>query len=410
MANVGWVGLGRLGAPCAAALQHFGGHVVYGYDLYGTDPDMYGWSDLEPVVLTESVAEVVKAADRVVYVAVQTPHAPTYGGDVPMPDERRDFEYAYLVNAVREVVEQAAEQRKYLVVAVVSTVLPGTFNRQLRPLANEYVTFVYHPFFIAMGTEVTDFVKPEMALFGVDRPSDAWAVRELYEGLHEAPVSVVSIDSAELAKVAYNTFITMKIVFANSLMELCDGTGADVDEVTDSLALATDRVVSARYLRAGMGDGGACHPRDNVALAALSERLGTSTDLNGYLVRAREAQTGWLADVARHWSEQTEMTVVVLGRTYKPEVPLVDGSPALLLISLLLDRGIAPYDSYDPLLDGDASVSTLFERWGPQVYVVATAHREFFECEYPHGSVVIDPFGRVPSQPGLALVTPGRKR
>lgn len=408
MANVGWVGLGKLGAPCAAALQHHGGHVVYGYDLRGTDPSAYSWLGQRPVELVESIADAVKLTDEVVYVAVQTPHSPLYGGDRVAPKIGRDFEYAYLVNAVREVCLAATLQHKHVTIAVVSTVLPGTFNRYLRALGDEHVTFVYHPFFIAMGTEVDDFVRPEMVLYGIDRDGDHGSIDELYSGVHDAPVATASIDSAELAKVAYNTFITMKIVFANALMELCEGTGADVDEVTDALVMGTQRITSGRYMRAGMGDGGGCHPRDNVALAALSDRLKTSVDLNEFLVRAREAQTSWIADFAVRWCEQTEMSAVVLGLTYKPDVPLTDGSPALLLVSLLEERGV-DVNVYDPVLDQIESLGHFLDRFGPRVYVIATEHAQLLRQTYPVGSVVIDPFGTVARFPGVTYVTPGRK-
>lgn len=408
MANVGWIGLGKLGAPCAAALQHHGEHVVYGYDLRGTDPSAYPWSDQRPVELVESIADAVKFTDEVVYVAVQTPHSPLYGGDRVTPDARRDFEYAYLVNAVREVCLAARLQRKHVTVAVVSTVLPGTFNRYLRTLGGEHVTFVYHPFFIAMGTEVQDFVRPEMVLYGTERDGDEAPIAVLTRGIHNAPAATMSIDSAELAKVAYNTFITMKIVFANALMELCEGTGADVDEVTDALVMGTQRITSGRYMRAGMGDGGGCHPRDNVALAALSDRLRTSVDLNEFLVRAREAQTGWLADFVVRWCEQTEMSAVVLGLTYKPDVPLTDGSPALLLISFLEERGVG-VNIYDPVLNLEESLEHFLDRFGSRVYVIATEHAQLIRQAYPVGSVVIDPFGTVTRFPGVTYVTPGRK-
>lgn len=408
MANVGWVGLGKLGAPCAAALQAHGGHTVHGYDLRGVDPSDYGWSGQEPVTLVDSIDQVVKNTDGVVFVAVQTPHAPAYGGDAVVPEVRQDFEYAYLVNAVREVCRAAGFQRKHVTVAIVSTVLPGTFGRYLRQMWNEYVTLVYHPFFIAMGTEVADFVNPEMLLFGVDQDGDHEGVLSLYSDIHDAPVVSVSIDSAELAKVAYNAYITMKIVFANSLMEICEGTGADVDEVTEALVMGTQRITSGRYMRAGMGDGGGCHPRDNIALAWLGERLDVSVALNEFLVRAREAQTGWLADFAVRWYHQTGMSVVVLGLTYKPEVSLTDGSPALLLVSLLEERGVG-VNIYDPLLNREESIGHFLDRYGPRVYVVATEHEQLLRQAYPVGSVVIDPFGAVARFPGVTYVTPGRK-
>lgn len=403
MTNVGWVGLGKLGAPCAAALAYHGSHTVYGYDVRGVDEHDYEFESLPPVALLDSIDKVVAATDGVVYVAVQTPHAPSYGGEVVTPDEPRDFEYGYLVEAVRAVCVAAAWHAKDVALVVVSTVLPGTFDRLLRPLLNGYVTPIYHPFFIAMGTVVEDFVRPELTLFGVDQVGDETPVHALYESLHDAPAPTTSIASAELTKVAYNTFVSMKIVYANALAEMCDHTGADVDEVTDTLALATDRVVSSRYLRAGMGDGGACHPRDNVALSALARRHELSVDLMGFLTRAREAQTARLADVVQRWVEQTGMMCLVLGKTYKPNVTLTDGSPALLLVNILRERDVA-VGHVDPLLQQVQAPNV------PGVYVVATMHDVFREYTWPVGSVVIDPFGYLASQPGVTLITPGRKR
>jgi len=101
VAVVGWVGLGKLGAPCAAALQA-GGHEVVGYDVRGTDKNDYDWNGQGPVNLVNSIANVVDSTDGVVFVAVQTPHAPQYGGETPLFGPTADFEYQYLVNAVRD--------------------------------------------------------------------------------------------------------------------------------------------------------------------------------------------------------------------------------------------------------------------------------------------------------------------
>jgi UDPglucose 6-dehydrogenase len=400
VSNVGWIGLGRLGAPCAAALASHGSHVVWGYDVRGTDLGAYDFVDQPAVELCGTVDDVVSKTDDVVYVAVQTPHSPEYGGEVPTPDEPRDFEYAYLVNAVRAVCRAAWQQDKHVTLVIVSTVLPGTFDRYLRPLLNEYVRPVYHPFFIAMGTVVEDFVRPEMTIFGVDVPGDVERVTDLYRPFHTAPAPTMSVASAELTKVAYNTFISMKIVYANLMAELCEHTGADVDDVTDALARGTDRIVSARYLRAGMGDGGACHPRDNVALSALARRHGLTSDLMGFLNRARDAQTFWFARIVQHWRQLSGLQVTLLGRSYKPNVTLTDGSPALLLAHYLRLVGVEhEHREFDLELDE------------PRVFFVATRHDVYRDLSYPSGSVVIDPFGYVEvDDPTVTLVTPGRKR
>jgi UDPglucose 6-dehydrogenase len=405
--SVGWVGLGKLGAPCAAALQKHGGHRVVGFDvrLINDADATFDWDDQPPTDLVRSIADVVEQTDGVVFVAVQTPHSPRYGGEIITPEETRDFEYQYLVAAVRSVAVAAASQRKNVTLVVVSTVLPGTFDRDLRPLLNSYVTPVYHPFFIAMGTVVDDFVQPEMLLLGVDHVDAADPVLALYN-FHEAPAPVLSIASAELAKVAYNTFITTKIVFANTLMELCDGTGADVDEVTDALSYGTQRITSSAYMTAGMGDGGGCHPRDNVAMSDLAQRLDLSFDLMGMMIRARELQTDWLAQKVLQWQELTSLPVVILGKSYKPNVDMTVGSPALLLAELLIGHQV-PFIQYDPLVDGTPREEFLLER--PAVFFVATRHAEFASYTYPAGSVVIDPFGYVEFREGVTVVRPGRK-
>jgi len=409
VAAVGWIGLGKLGAPCAAALAHHGGHDVSGYDVRGTHEDDYDFESLPPVKLLGSVEDVVDSTDDVVYVAVQTPHSHRYGGEAPTPTEPRDFEYAYLVNAVKAVCDASAKLRKPITLAIVSTVLPGTFNRYLRPLMHALVLPVYHPFFIAMGTVVDDFVKPEMTLFGVDA-EDADAVddvRALYAPFHDAPAPVMSIESAELTKVAYNTFIGTKIAFANQLAELCEHTGADVDQVTDALALGTDRIISPRYLRAGMGDGGACHPRDNVALSAVAERYDLSTNYMDFLVRAREQHTRWLVSLIDHWADLTDLPILVLGKSYKPEIDMLAGSPALLLGYYLNET--RTFTQLDPLVSPvDADVME-YRLATPHVYFVATAHAVFANLSYPVGSVVIDPFGYVEVPSGVTLVRPGRK-
>lgn len=408
MASVGWVGLGKLGGPCSAALAHYGAHDVYGYDLTQHAADSAG---LPAITRVANIDEVVKNTDDVVFVAVQTPHVSRFDGARLLPTEviPEDFEYGFLVNAVSAVARAAERQRKVITIAVISTVLPGTTNRELRPLLNPWTRLVYHPFFIAMGTVVSDFIHPEFALLGCDNPDDAAPIADLYRNIHQAPLGVMSIASAELTKVAYNTFISAKIVFANTIAQMAEMTGADVDEVTNALALATDRVISAKYLSAGMGDGGSCHPRDNIALSALAQRYDV-VDFMGALNIARESHTRWLASVAIHWSEMMHLPIVILGKSYKPDVSMIDGSPALLLADILSEADVEFFHC-DRHVDSDAEVEwcAQFAGGDPYVYFIATKHVEYVTYPFPAGSVVIDPFGFIPASDYFTLITPGRK-
>lgn len=408
MAAVGWVGLGKLGGPCSAALAHYGNHTVYGYDPTGHAIDSAG---LTPIERVSSADDVVKHADDVIFIAVQTPHVQRFDGARLLPVDviPEDFEYGYLVNAVASIARAALRQRKVITIVIISTVLPGTTSRELRPLLNSYTRLVYHPFFIAMGTVVNDFVNPEFMLLGCDNTDDATRVASLYQDIHQAPPGIMTIASAELAKVAYNTFISTKIVFANTIAQLADATGADVDEVTDALKLATDRVISPKYLTAGMGDGGGCHPRDNIALSALAQRFDV-VDFMGALNIARESHARWLASVAQHWAEMSRLQIVLLGKSYKPQIDMTDGSPALLLADIFRENDTSFFHC-DEYVDTAPETEWCEQFTGadPYVFFIATRHDEYANYPFPAGSVVIDPFGFIQQREHITLVTPGRK-
>jgi UDPglucose 6-dehydrogenase len=421
MSAVGFCGLGKLGFVCALTLAKHGGHDVIGYDpstrpgeiLRGEAPPpqeegieaLLAGADL---TLASSPAQVVAATDGVVFVAVQTPHSPAYGGEQPMPEEPRDFEYQHLVQAVRDLCRAAADQAKPITIAVISTCLPGTMNRLIRPLLNEWTTLVYTPAFIAMGTTIADYLNPEFVLLGADDSRHVQPVLDIHATVHDRPAQIMGIESAELTKVAYNVVISTKIIVANALMEICHKTGADCDDVADALAAATDRVVSAKYMRGGMGDGGHCHPRDLIAMSWLAQRLDLSTDVLGYMARAREAQSGWLADLVQQWTEQTGLDVMILGKAYKPGSDLTGGSPALLLAHQLKQRGVT-FDHRDPHTDPHPRGVDDLPNRQRRVFVIATRHPVFLNYRFPPGSVVIDPHGYMPDQSGVTTIRVGRK-
>lgn len=420
------MGLGKLGLPCALVLDA-AGHEMLGYDVStwadsvlagGTPPPAEEGIDSliknHELALAENIHQVVTESD-VVFVAVQTPHSPEYGGDTHAPASRRDFDYTTLVQAVREICAEALEFKHAITLAIVSTVLPGTCSRVIRPLLNQYVTLVYTPAFIAMGTTIQDYVDPEFVLVGADQSMDANPIREIFAKVHDAPVVQISIDSAELAKVSYNTFISMKIAFANTVMEICQNTGADCDQVYEALSRAHRRLISPAYMRGGMGDGGACHPRDLIAMSWLSQRLDLSSDFIGSLVSVREDQSAWLAELAIEQSKLTDLSIGLLGKSYKARSPLTAGSPGLLLAEQL--KALSPRFDADLLIwDPYTSTGRTSIRWQAphwvgdrHVFVVSMNHPEFPALKFARGSVVIDPWGYMPDQPGVTVIRVGRK-
>lgn len=445
--RIGWIGLGKLGLTCATTLSVHAGVEVIGYDpdprvgkiLAGDIPPLnneQGLVDLltrHRITQADDIRGVVAGVTGLrgdpdggtglIFLSVQTPHGPQYGGENPMPNSRADFDYSYLVAACRAASDAADDLGVDITLVIISTCLPGTIRRLVLPVLSERVRVIYNPFFIAMGTTVQDFLHPEFLLLGTDghRPADVNPLLQLYGRMHPAGqrnywVHLMSIESAELTKVAYNTFISLKIVFANTLMEICDGiAGADVDEVTQALQTGTDRIVSGRYLTAGMGDGGACHPRDNIAMSYLARNMGLRVDPFEFVTRAREQQSEYLAMLIDfHHSLHPQLPIMLLGKSYKPESDLVYGSPALLLASQLERFGLA-YGHWDHHVD-DGGLPPAMTLLGmqPAIWVICTKHPEYAEADmpFPPGSVILDPFRYInpDDHPGCTVIGIGSDR
>lgn len=412
--NVGFVGLGKLGLPIALAIEAKG-HTVVGSDPADGPREMlrarrlvYREVDAEPLLQRSRieilpVEEVVRRSD-LVFITIQTPHEPRFEGVTRLPAETRDFDYRHLCTGVAEVSKAIESHGKERILVVVSTVLPGTIRREIKPLLGPHARLCYNPFFIAMGTAIRDFLNPEFVLFGVDDQHSAAVAEEFYRTIHTAPFRRTTLEEAEIIKVLYNTFVSTKIAFANTAMEICHHTpGADVDVVMGVLRDAHQRLVSEKYLTAGMGDGGACHPRDNIALSHLSARLGLSFDWFRGVMEQRERQTDWLADLIEQ--HRGGRDVLILGRSFKPESNIVTGSSAVLLESILRERGV-PVASWDPYVDSGVTAPS----GRPFCYFIGTKHPELRTWPFEPGSVVLDPWRFVTVPAGIDLVPIGRGR
>jgi UDPglucose 6-dehydrogenase len=389
------------------------GHSVYGYDLnYDVKRILEekklpyreeGADDLlkNHKIKWGSIKDVVENSD-IIFVPIQTPHLPKYEGDTRIPSERADFDYEWLKSGIRKLSEEIGKQKNEKIVIIISTVLPGTIRREIKPLLNEKVKLCYNPFFIAMGTTIKDFTSPEFVLFGVDSDEAYQKAKVFYSTLHDKPVYKCTIEEAEMIKVTYNTYITMKVCLANTVMELSHKLeNINCDNVMKGLFLANERLISSKYLLGGMGDGGGCHPRDNIALSWLSQKVGLSFDWYDNLMKCREDQTEWLADLIMDNKKESDLPVVILGKTFKKETNLVTGSPSILLRNILEERGQS-VDMFDPWID--QSIPPILEK---AIFFIGTNHDIFMEYQFPKGSIVIDPWRFIKEQEGIRLISVG---
>lgn len=409
--NIGFIGTGKLGMPCALAID-MAGHDVFCYDVNPNNMQKEkfphkeigpnGETSIEPLLQKSNLnfvglPDVVKKSE-IIFVAVQTPHDPRYEGITRIPEERVDFDYKYLVQCIEDLSKHVDENGEDKIVVIISTVLPGTVRKHIFPVMSKRIKLCYNPFFIAMGTTIRDFLNPEFVLFGVHDENAAVKAEQFYKTLHNRPLYKTSIENAEAIKVFYNTFISSKISIANTIMEMSHKLpGCDCDEIMNALKMATDRLISSKYLTGGMGDGGGCHPRDNIALSWLSRELDMSFDWFEAAMIQREKQTDWLADlIINEKINNPELPIFILGKAFKPETNLTVGSPSILLKNIIEERGYS-VEMYDPMIDQNTLAKG--ELMGRGIYFIGTQHKCFSHWnDFPEGSIVLDPFRFIPEQ------------
>ena len=372
--KIGFIGIGKLGLPCAEVIAEKG-HDVTGYDVVNVKSDK--------VTVCSSIKETVK--DRnIVFIAVPTPHHPDYDGKAPTAHlEPKDFGYDIVIDCIREA---NMHMNKDQLLVLISTVLPGTVRREFAPLVTN-TRFVYNPYLIAMGTVAWDMVNPEMIMIGTDDGSTTGDAKELvdfYKTIMENDprYEIGTWDECECIKVFYNTFISAKIGLVNMIQDVAEKQGhIDVDVVTNALAKSDQRIMGPSYMKAGMGDGGACHPRDNIALRYMAQNLGLQYDIFDAIMNAREVQAKNMANYLIKIAEERSLPILLNGIAYKPGVPYTDGSYSLLVGHYCKEAGYHCIE-VDPMASPQK---------GPFTAVALLAHPTLY-CYLSEGSVVVDPW------------------
>jgi UDPglucose 6-dehydrogenase len=409
MKNVGFIGIGKLGMACAEVMATK--HNVTGYDIYPKSSDK--------IRISDNLRGAVSGQD-IIFIAVQTPHDPRYDGSQPITHLKNiDFDYTIVEKVLDEVNAWASPEQ---LVVLISTVLPGTVRARLQPLITN-ARFIYNPYLIAMGSVEWDMVNPEMVIIGTEDGSTTGDAAELitfYQTLMENDprYEVGTWDEAECIKVFYNTFISAKIGLANMIQDVAIKQGnINVDVVTNALAKSSIRIMGPKYMTAGLGDAGPCHPRDNIALRYLAEKLDLQYDLFDAIMHAREIQAKNMAKFIALESEKNgNLPVFIHGKAYKPDVAYLEGSYSLL-VGHYLEHAFGVMPIYiDPLTEKTNPVSikgvVLLAHNRQITYGYAGEHllQEFY-CDIESGSIIIDPWRTYKSNnPGIKVIHYGNTR
>jgi UDPglucose 6-dehydrogenase len=339
------------------------------------------------LTFTTDVAEAVEGAD-VLYVAVGTP--PTYSGD---PD----------LSAVWTVVDELPRVDRRMIVAMKSTVPVGTgraVRHRLDDRGLDNVGYVSNPEFTAEGTAVRDFLEPDRIVIGAFEEEDGDVIEALHAGI-DAPVVRCDVPSAEMVKLAANAALVTRISFINEIANVCEATGADVTTVAEGIGL--DRRIGPAFLRAGIGYGGSCFPKDSLALKQLAANSGYNFQLLNAVIEVNELQKRRvIGKLERRIGPLRGKRVALLGLAFKPGTDDMREAPSLVLAGRLLSEG-AEVTAWDPVADGRAQLhgvevadSALEALEGADAAVVVTEWPEVRDLDWAaagermRGKVVID--------------------
>jgi len=293
----------------------------------------------ERLTFTLDVAEAVRDADFL-YVAVGTP--PTYSGDADL-------------SAVWTVVDELGGLEGGAIMVMKSTVPVGTGAKVRHRLDDRglgHIGYVSNPEFTAEGTAVRDFQHPDRVVIGSFDDADGDAVQELHRGI-DGPVVRSDVASAEMIKLAANAALMTRISFINEIANVCEATGADVVRVAEGVGL--DRRIGASFLRAGIGYGGSCFPKDSLALKQLAANSGYHFQLLNAVIEVNELQKRRvIGKLQRHLGSLRGKTVALLGVAFKPNTDDIREAPSLVLAGRLAAEG-AHVRAWDPIAHIDSA-------------------------------------------------------
>lgn len=353
------IGLGKLGLGTAACLAD------KGYDVIGVDinPSVVeavnaGRSPLYEPGLAELMGRVrgrftatgdyehaVKNS-RIIFIFVGTPSEPDGSFSA------RDVEVV-----TREIAPSLRGRHDFPIVVLRSTVMPGVSEGVVRPRLEEIsggrcgedFGLCHNPEILALGSVIRDFLNPDVVIIGESEPTSGDFLSEVYRETCEnnPPIVRTTLYNAELAKVALNVFLTVKMSFANTIAEVCERIpGGDADVI--SQILGYHKAIGRKFFTGALGYGGPCFPRDTEAFAAFARQIGCQARLIQAADEVNELPRRRVIELVRQKiGKMSGKTIAILGLTYKPDTDIVLESDSVKIAAALLGEG-AGLSVYDP--------------------------------------------------------------
>lgn len=345
------IGLGRLGSCFAASVAN-AGITVHGVDIDPAiraairenrapfpEPQLsnYIQSGAQHMTVSSDIADSIDDS-QVVFVFVNT-----------YEDDERGYALSQLNEVIADITHALQSVKSPPLIVIRSTTMPGDIDGEISAkLTNisehSNLDICYWPELTALGQVIQTMEDPDFRLIGQNSVRAGDELEAFIQRWRDDDVPLIRTDvtSAELSKMAINTYVAMKMSFANGLAQISHSVGADVDDVTN--AMSQDGRINGNYFTGGVRYGGPCFPHDTVAFDELAQNAETAFPLARAASIINENHTTWISDSIRSHSSDSD-TIGILGLTYKPGVPVVTESQGMELISeLKQDYEIVAYD------------------------------------------------------------------
>ena len=357
--KIGIIGTGYIGLTEGLCFASLGQNVIC-YDiikekidqlnkgiptLYEENIDVLLKENLEKKTITfTDDLKVVLSGSEIVFLCVNTPENPETG----------ECDLSQIMTSTESISKMSETLgNKFFILAVRSTVPVGT-NKKIKEhmlKINPKLNFLIcsNPEFSRQGSAIYDFMNPDRVIVGVDNEKSKERMGLVYKPLTDKGFQIffTNIETAEMIKYASNTFLNIKIGFINEICDICEMTGANVDDI--GKAMGMDKRISPLFLKPGPGIGGSCFPKDSIALAKMGNKLGLDLQIINASVNSNIARKNSLASRVINYSKNKleGKTISLLGLTFKANTDDTRYSPALNLVEELAKKNIK-VNAYDP--------------------------------------------------------------
>ncbi len=418
ISSISVVGLGKLGLCIANVLAS------KGYKVIGLDTDEKRLAMLNKGIspIYEPGLENLMKSNQSRFRTTKDYHEAISQSEatfvvVPTPSDRTGrFSLDYVNHAMKKIGESLKTKSSYHLVVLNSTVMPGSMNGFVESILEEEsgkscgkdFGLCYNPEFIALGDVVKGLLYPDFVLIGESDERAGTQLEEIQRCVCEnrPPIEHMNFVNAEIAKISVNSFVTMKMSFANTLAEICENVeGADADCITR--AIGKDKRIGSSYLKGALGYGGPCFPRDNLAFASFAKGVAAQANLAEATDMVNRRQVQRIIRILERENIKPPKKIGVLGLTYKPKTNVMEASQALALAQTLASIGFA-VTAYDPALEAGQSEIAGFKMMhsaescvlGSDICIVATPWEMFSKIKSSsfRDKVIIDCWRTLPKE------------